>query len=79
MSFTVNIFKSWSQTLQNVTECKKALFFEAGFLCNPGRPGTCFEDQIGLGLRSIHLLASQVLGLKECTTTTQLESKALRR
>jgi hypothetical protein len=38
-------------------------------LCSPGCPGTHFEDQAGLTLRNLPASASQVLGLKACTTT----------
>jgi hypothetical protein len=40
-------------------------------LCSPGYPGTHFVDQTGLELRNLPASASQVLGLKVCTTTTQ--------
>jgi hypothetical protein len=35
-------------------------------------PGTHFVDQAGLELRNLSASASQVLGLKACTTTTRL-------
>jgi hypothetical protein len=38
-------------------------------LCSPGCPGTHFVDQAGLELRNPPASASQVLGLKACTTT----------
>jgi hypothetical protein len=38
-------------------------------LCSPGCPGTHFVDQAGLELRNPTASASQVLGLKACTTT----------
>jgi hypothetical protein len=44
-------------------------FFETGFLCSPGYPGTHFVDQAGLELRNPPASASQVLGLKVCATT----------
>jgi hypothetical protein len=44
-------------------------FFETGFFCNPGCPGTHFVDQAGLELRNPPASASQVLGLKVCSTT----------
>jgi hypothetical protein len=43
-------------------------FFKTGFLCRPGCPGTHFVDQAGLELRNPPASASQVLGLKACTT-----------
>jgi hypothetical protein len=46
-------------------------------LCSPGGAGTHFADQAGLELRNPPASASQVLGLKECTTTTQLFLKFL--
>jgi hypothetical protein len=39
-------------------------------LCNPGCPGTHSVDQAGLELRNPLASASQVLGLKMCTTTS---------
>jgi hypothetical protein len=44
-------------------------FFETGFLCSPGCPGTHFVDQVGLKLRNLPASASQVLELKACATT----------
>jgi hypothetical protein len=44
------------------------LFFETGFLCSPGCPGIYFVDQAGLKLRNLPASASEVLGLKVCTT-----------
>jgi hypothetical protein len=41
-------------------------------LCSPGCPGTHFVDQAGLELRNSSASASQVLGLKACTTTAGL-------
>jgi hypothetical protein len=38
-------------------------------LCSPGFTGTHFVDQAGLELRNLPASASQVLGLKACTTT----------
>jgi hypothetical protein len=43
-------------------------------LCSPGCPGTHIVYQAGLELRNPSASASQVLGLKACTTTAQLES-----
>jgi hypothetical protein len=40
-------------------------------LYSPGCSGTHFVDQAGLKLRNTPVSASQVLGLKACTTTTQ--------
>ena len=37
-------------------------------LCIPGSPGTHSVDQAGLKLRYVNASASQVLGLKTCTT-----------
>jgi hypothetical protein len=39
----------------------------------PGCPGTHFVDQAGLELRNQPASASQVLGLKACATTAQLQ------
>jgi hypothetical protein len=41
-------------------------------LYSPGCPGTHFVDQAGLELRNPLGSASQVLGLKACTTTVWL-------
>jgi hypothetical protein len=41
-------------------------------LCSTGCPGTHSVDQAGLELRNLPASASQVLGLKACTTTAQL-------
>jgi hypothetical protein len=38
-------------------------------LYSPGCPGTHFVEQAGLKLRNLSASASQVLGLKACTTT----------
>jgi hypothetical protein len=38
-------------------------------LCSPGCPGTHCLDQASLELRNLPASASQVLGLKACTTT----------
>jgi hypothetical protein len=40
--------------------------------CSPGCPGTHSVDQAGLKLRNSPASASQVLGLKVCTTTAWL-------
>jgi hypothetical protein len=40
-------------------------------LCSPGCPRTHSVDQAGLELRNLPASASQVLGLKACTTTAQ--------
>jgi hypothetical protein len=37
-------------------------------LCSPGCPGTYSVDQAGLKLRNLPASASQMLGLKVCTT-----------
>jgi hypothetical protein len=42
-------------------------------LCSPGCPGAHSVDQAGLKLRNSPASASQVLGLKVCATTTQLD------
>ena len=42
------------------------------FLYNLGCPGTHSVDQAGLELRNLPDSASQVLGLKACTTTARL-------
>jgi hypothetical protein len=45
------------------------VFRERVSLYRPGCPGTHFVDQAGLKLRNLPASASQVLGLKVCTTT----------
>jgi hypothetical protein len=42
-------------------------------LYSPGCPGTHSVDQAGLKLRNPPASASQVLGLKACATTAQLD------
>jgi hypothetical protein len=44
-------------------------FWDRVSLCRPGCPGTHSVDQAGLQLRNPPASASQVLGLKACTTT----------
>jgi hypothetical protein len=48
------------------------VYFEAGFLCSPGCPGTHFVDQAGLELRNLPASASRVLGLKACATMPRM-------
>jgi hypothetical protein len=48
------------------------LFGDRVSLCSPGCPGTHSVDQAGLELRNSPASASEVLGVKACTTTTQL-------
>jgi hypothetical protein len=49
------------------------LFFQDRVpLCSPGWSGTHSVDQAGLELRNPPASASQVLGLKVCTTTTRV-------
>jgi hypothetical protein len=48
------------------------VFRERVSLCSPGCPGTHSVDQAGLKLRNPPASASQVLGLKACTTTPGL-------
>jgi hypothetical protein len=47
-------------------------FWDRVSLNSPGCPGTHFVDQAGLELRNPPASASQVLGLKVCTTTVRL-------
>jgi hypothetical protein len=47
-------------------------FFNRVFLCSPGCPETHSVDQADLELRNPPASASQVLGLKVCTTTAWL-------
>jgi hypothetical protein len=46
-------------------------FFEIGFLCVALAVLELFVDQAGLELRNLLACASQVLGLKACTTTAR--------
>jgi hypothetical protein len=48
------------------------LLQDRAFLCSLGCPGTYFVDQAGLELKNPPASASQVLGLKACTTTPGL-------
>ena len=47
------------------------VFQDRVFLCSPGCPGTHSIDQVDPELRNPPASASQVLGLKVCTTTAQ--------
>jgi hypothetical protein len=47
-------------------------FLDKVSLCSPGCPRTHFVDQAGFKLRNLPASASQVLGLKACTTTARL-------
>jgi hypothetical protein len=47
-------------------------------LYSPGCTGTHYVDQAGLELRNLPASASQVLGLKACSTTAQLELSLLK-
>jgi hypothetical protein len=47
-------------------------FLDRVSLCSLGCPGTHSVDQAGLGLRNPLASASRVLGLKACTTNSQL-------
>jgi hypothetical protein len=49
--------------------CFVFVFRDRVSLDGPGCPGTHFVDQAGLELRNSPAFASQVLGLKACTTT----------
>jgi hypothetical protein len=49
------------------------LFQDRVSLYSPGCPGTHFVDQAGLELRNPPASASQVLGLKACATTAQID------
>jgi hypothetical protein len=53
-----------------VVVCLFVCFQDRVSLCSPGCPGTHFVDQAELKLRNPPASASQVLGLKACTTTT---------
>jgi hypothetical protein len=50
------------------------LFQDRVSLYSPGCPGTHFVDQTGLEPRNPTASASQVLGLKVCTTTARLRT-----
>jgi hypothetical protein len=53
--------------------CFLFMFFQARVsLCRSGCPGSYSVDQAGLELRNLPAFASQVLGLKECATTTRI-------
>jgi hypothetical protein len=52
-------------------------FFETGFLCTAlAVLELTFVDQAGLELRNLPASVSRVLGLKVCTTNTQLALKS---
>jgi hypothetical protein len=61
------------QSLKNLTFVCLFVFEARVSLCSPGCPGTHSVDQVGLELRNLPASASQVLGLKECTTTARLQ------
>jgi hypothetical protein len=48
------------------------IFRDRVSLCSPGCPGTHSVDQLGLECRNLPASASQVLGLKVCTTIVWL-------
>jgi hypothetical protein len=80
----IELFVTEELSLQKALEASALIlqmFFKAIFkffsrdmvsLYSPGCPGTHFVDQAGLKLRNLPAFASQVLGLKVCTTTTRL-------
>ena len=74
---------SWLSALSEAQESKNnvyllnlmTVFFsfqDRVSLCSPGCPETHSVDQAGLELRNLPASASQVLGLKVCATTAQL-------
>jgi hypothetical protein len=67
-NWTPVLFKSNSA----LTTTTPLLLFRQVSLCRPGCPGTHFVEQAGLILRNLPASASQVLGLKVCTTTPGL-------
>jgi hypothetical protein len=52
--------------------CLFFIFQDRVSLYGPGCPGTSSVDQAGLKLRNLPASASQMLGLKACTTTPGL-------
>jgi hypothetical protein len=58
--------------------CFVLFFQDRVSLYSPGCPGTYFVDQAGLKLRNLPASASQVMGLKACTTTAQLGQEILK-
>jgi hypothetical protein len=54
--------------------CLFLVFRDRVSLCSPSCPGTHSVDQAGPKLRNLPASASQVLGLKACTTTARLSS-----
>jgi hypothetical protein len=52
--------------------CLFFVFWDRVSLCSSSYPGTHSVDQAGLELRNPPASASQVLGLKACTTTARL-------
>jgi hypothetical protein len=53
------------------------VFRDRVFLCSLGYSGTHSVDQAGLELRNLPASASQVLGLKVCTTTAHYKCFSL--
>jgi hypothetical protein len=74
-----------SRRLRNTGQTRGFLFFffflfspDRVSLCSTGCPGTHSVDQAGLWLRNLPASASQVLGLKACTTTARPDLGFLR-
>jgi hypothetical protein len=59
--------------------CFVLFFRDRVSLCSPGCPGIHFVNQAGLELRNPPVFASQVLGLKACTTTARPGMSSLHR
>jgi hypothetical protein len=59
----------WDPLRQTIYYYFCFVFLRQVSLCSPGYPGTHSVDQAGLELRNLPASASQVLGLKVCTTT----------
>jgi hypothetical protein len=61
-----------ARAIEKANKSSHFFFFrDRVFLCSPGYLGTHFVDQAGLELRTLPASASQVLGLKVCTTTAR--------
>ena len=65
-------------TMYSVPSCILLLSWDRVSLCNPGCPGTHSVNWAVLEFRDLPASASQVLGLKVCTTTAQLHITILK-
>jgi hypothetical protein len=70
VSFMVGFLSGVSEDLSLSLFLSRFVFLDRVSLCSPGCPGTHSVVQAGFELRDLHVSTSQVLGLKECDTTS---------